>query len=191
MEEIEVKFIDINVEELKSKLESLGATFVGKFTYRRKSYDGQNKFLTEKNSWLRLRDEGDKVTMAYKQRLGIENDHLREGSMKEIEITVSDFASTDELLKELGMIEKFYEENTRERYMLDDVEIDIDTWPMIPSYVELEGKSWTSVEEVAKKLGFEWSKHLRCSTMQIYEMKGINENDYKVITFTEQIKKTE
>lgn len=109
--------------------------------------------------------------------------------MKEIEVAVSDFNLADQFLKEVGFVEKFYEENNRECYLLDNVEIDIDTWPMILSYVELEGNSWEVVEDVAKKLGFDWAEHLRCSTMQVYAKYGINENDYSVITFEEQIKK--
>ncbi len=189
MEEIEVKFLEIDIDILKNKLKSLGATFMGSFDYKRKAYDFADRSLAEKNAWVRLRDEGDRVVLTYKQRFGIEKDILQGGGMKEVETIVSDFVITDEFLSSIGMIQKFYEENKRERYILDNVEIDIDTWPMIPPYVELEGSTWNAVEAVSKKLGFDWSKHFKCSTMQIYEKYGINENDYSVITFTEQIKK--
>jgi adenylate cyclase class 2 len=140
-----------------------------------------------------LRDEGEKITLAYKQRLGVKvNDgSISDDGMKEIEVVVSDFNLTDQFLKSINLIEKFYEENKRERYILDEVEIDIDTWPMIPTYVEFEGSSWDSVKKVSEKLGFNWEDHLRCTTMQIYRKYGIEENDYSVITFIEQIKKTE
>ena len=42
--------------------------------------------------------------------------------------------------------------------MLNDVEIDIDTWPMIPSYMELEGPSVEKVKEVEELLGVDKSK---------------------------------
>ncbi len=32
------------------------------------------------------------------------------------------------------------QENKRCHYILEDVEIDIDSWPMIPDYIEIEGK---------------------------------------------------
>lgn len=189
MEEIEAKFINIDVADLKSKLEKLGATFIGNFDYKRKAYDFPGLPLAEKHSWVRVRDEGDRVVMTYKQRLEANSETMRDGGMKEVEVVVSDFYLTDQFLQSIGMIEKFYEENKRERYVLNNVEVDIDTWPMIAPYVELEGSSWESVQSVSEQLGFDWSKHLRCSTMQIYKMNGINENDYSVITFTEQIKK--
>jgi adenylate cyclase, class 2 len=189
MEEIEAKFLDIDVVDLKTKLEKFGAQFVGSFDYKRKAYDFPSLPLSEKHAWVRVRDEGDRVVMTYKQRLEANSETMRDGGMKEVEVVVSDFNLTDQFLKSIGMIEKFYEENKRERYIFDNVEIDIDTWPMITPYVELEGNSWENVEAVAEKLGFVWSEHLRCSTMQIYKKYGIDENDYAVITFNEQIKK--
>jgi adenylate cyclase class 2 len=189
MEEIEAKFLDVNIEELKNKLQKLEAIFVGSFDYKRKSYDFAGLPLADKHAWVRVRDEGDKVVMTYKQRMEANSETMRDGGMKEVEIVVSDFNLADQFLQSIGMIEKFYEENKRERYILDDVEVDIDTWPMIAPYIELEGNSWEGLQSVAQKLNFDWDKHLRCSTMQIYKMNGINENDYSVITFTEQIKK--
>ena len=189
MEEIEAKFLGINIDELKSKLQILGATFIGSFDYKRKAYDFPGLPLSKKHAWVRVRDEGDRVVMTYKQRLEANSETMRDGGMKEVEVVVSDFNLTDQFLLSIGMIEKFYEENKRERYVLDNVEVDIDSWPMIPPYVELEGSSWESVQSVAESLGFNWEKHLRCSTMQIYKTNGINENDYSVITFIEQIKK--
>jgi adenylate cyclase class 2 len=40
---------------------------------------------------------------------------------------------------------------------LDDVTIDIDTWPNIPTYVEFEGPSETHIKQLAIKLGFDWN----------------------------------
>jgi len=42
MEEIEAKFVDIDVDKLKAKLSELGAKFIGSFDYKRKSYDFAN-----------------------------------------------------------------------------------------------------------------------------------------------------
>lgn len=189
MEEIEVKFLDISVSEVKQKLEQLGAKKVGEYLYKRKAYDYADKRLSKDNAWVRLRDEGDKTTFTYKQRFGVNDNHLQDGGVNEIEVVVSDFVLTDNLLKAIGLVEKFYEENKRERYILEGVEVDIDTWPMIPAYLEIEGHSWEEVKDLSNKLGFVWEKHLKCSTMQVYEHYGINENDYSLITFDEQIKK--
>jgi len=189
MEEIEVKFLDINVNDTVSKIESLGAKKEFEFVYRRRVFDFPDMRLAENNSWLRVRDEGDKVTFTYKKRLGVTDDKLKDAGMHEIEVVVSDFNKTVELLLSIGMIEKFYEENRRIKYTLGDIEFCIDTWPLIPTYLEIEGTSWEEVESISRNLCFDWAEHIRCSTMQIYEKYGINENDFSILTFEKQLKK--
>ena len=189
MEEIEVKFLDIDIKEIEEKLKNLGATKVFDFLYKRRVFDFKDKSLESNNSWLRLRDEGDKITLTYKRRFGVGENRLKDEGMHEIEVNVSDFQKTAELLNSIGMKEKFYEENRRVKYTIDDVEFCIDTWPLIPTYLEIEGKSWESVEKSVTILGLDWNNHIKCSTMQIYEHYGLNENDFSVLTFKEQTKK--
>lgn len=189
MEEIEVKFLEIDTVQIENKLKELGAKKVFDFLYKRRVFDFPNMSLEANNSWLRLRDEGDKVTLTYKRRFGVGENKLKDGGMYEVEINVNDFDGTANLLKSIGMKEKFYEENNRIKYVIDNVEFCIDTWPLIPTYLEIEGKNWAVVEKYSKKLGLDWDKHIRCSTMQIYENYGFNENDYSVLTFEEQTKK--
>ncbi len=188
MEEIEVKFLDIDVGAIKRKLENLGAEFIGEFLYKSKSYDYANKSLKAKDAWVRLRDEGDKITLTYKQRLKSE-DALKDSGMREIEVNVNDFTTADNILKEIGLVEKFYEEKKRARYVLDGVECDIDQWPLIPPYIELEGKSLEELKKVAEKLGFNWAYYHMCSAMQIFDKYGIDENSFSILTFEKQIKK--
>jgi adenylate cyclase class 2 len=138
---------------------------------------------------VRLRDEGNRITLAYKQRFDVGDNILRDGGMHEVEVVVSDFEEVDRLLKAIGLLEKFYEENRRIRYVLGSLTFDIDMWPLLKPYLEIEGDTWENVEKISEKLGFSWEDHLRCSTMQVYEKEGINENDYAVLTFEQQIKK--
>ena len=39
---------------------------------------------------------------------------------------------------------------------MDDVIVDIDTWPKIPTYVELEGPSENALKSAAARVGFDW-----------------------------------
>jgi adenylate cyclase class 2 len=189
MEEIEAKFLGIDIKDLVVKLESLGAERVFEITYRRRLFDFPGLPLANNYSWFRLRDEGTKVTLTFKKRLGVNKNKLKDEGMHEIEVEVSDFDKTGEMLLSIGMIEKFYEENKRIKYIIGDVEFCIDSWPLIPPYLEIEGKSWATVEKSASLLDLNWDSHLRCSTMQIYEHYGINENDFSVLTFEKQVKK--
>ena len=55
------------------------------------------------------------------------------------------------------------------QYVLDDVEMDIDTWPMIPTYVEIEGKSEESVLNIIKKLGINDKKITALDVQSLYK----------------------
>ena len=148
--EIEERILEIDKEKVIKKLEELGAKKIGEWFYKRYTYDFTPKRESE---WIRLRTNGVETTLTYK------NVETREiDGTKELEIVVDDFDETNEFLKILGYEYKNYQENKRIRYMLNDVEIDIDTWPMIPSYMELEGPSVEKVKEVEELLSVDKSK---------------------------------
>jgi adenylate cyclase class IV len=138
-----------------------------------------------------VRDEGDKVTMAYKARLGVKKSDGTENDegMEEIEVEVNSFEKITKIFQKIGLKEKFYEENRRIRYVKNDVEFDIDFWPGIKPYLEIEADSWEKVEDSIKELGLDPDKKKIFSTWQIYHLNGINEGDYKIITFEKMVKK--
>ena len=149
---------------------------------RRRNYDFPGGGLEDKLAWVRIRDEGDKVTMSYKQN---QNDGLH-GTV-EVNVGVDNFDSSSAFLEATGMKQKSYQETKRETWMLDDVEVTIDTWPWIPPFVELEGKSEHEVKDVARKLGFDWSDALHGSVATVYQMHydvaADEVNAWDVITF--------
>ena len=73
--------------------------------------------------------------------------------MKEICLTVDNYNNAVEFLTSLAGEPKALQETYRESWVKDGVEIDIDTWPWIPSFIEIEGKSAEAVEGIADKLG--------------------------------------
>ena len=163
--EIEAKFLNINPDLLRAKLNSLNARLVfPERTMKRKNYDFEDERLQKISGWVRVRDEGDKVTLSYKQL----NDRSIHGT-KEAHVTVLDFEDTCNFLESIGMKQKSYQVTKRESWLLDGVEIEIDTWPWIPQFVELEGKSKQSIKRVASKLEFDWQKALHGSVEIAYQ----------------------
>jgi adenylate cyclase class 2 len=193
MEEIELTYIDLDIDKLLAALTSNGAEKVGDYHYRRIVFDYPDFRLDKEAAWVRLRDEGDKVTFTFKQRLGKNLDSLLgdDDGMYECETVVQDFDATREILLKIGLIEKMYQENKRTRYILDGVECDIDTWPLLDPYLEIEGKSWDEVRAVAQKLGLQPEDGQKFSTNQIYRLKGLDDRNYTRLTFSEQIERTE
>ena len=74
---------------------------------------------------------------------------------QELEVEVDNFERTNLILKELGFEPKGYQENRRCQYILNGVEIDIDSWPMLPTYLEIEGPSEEAVYNTLEVLGFD------------------------------------
>ena len=193
MEEIEIKFLNIDQVAIENKLISLGAQKAGDFHYKRIVFDYPDFHLDRQSAWVRLRDEGDKTTLTFKQRLG-ENmrDRLTgDDGMYEREIIVSDFEATREILLKIGLIEKIYQENKRTRYIFNGVECDIDTWPLLKPYLEIEGKTWDEVNATAARLGLDLNDSKKFSTNQIYRLNGLDDRNYTKLTFSEQIERTE
>ncbi|MDR2395072.1 MAG: CYTH domain-containing protein [Endomicrobium sp.] len=164
--EWEVKFLEISEKDIINKLEEVGAVFVGEWAQIRNVYHIDQK---NKKKWIRLRTNGEETTLAIKE---IKSD-LVDG-VQEIEVTVSNFEDTNLILNHLGYVATSREENRRKKYYLDNVEIDIDTWPLIPSYLEIEGKDEISIKDACVKLGLDYANSCTFSTQYIYE------NIYKI-----------
>ena len=144
--EYEVRILEIDKDTIIKKLDKIGAKFCWDQVQRRYVYDFMPKL---DGKWIRLRTNGIKTTLTIKDVVSSKIDGTRE-----LEVEVSDFDTTNSILNELGYEAKGYQENRRCQYVLDDVEIDIDDWPYLPTYLEIEGPSEDKVYEVVKLLGF-------------------------------------
>ena len=61
--EIEAKFLNISPDKLREKLRALGAKLLhAERAMRRKVFDFPNNRLGKEGAWVRVRDEGDKIT---------------------------------------------------------------------------------------------------------------------------------
>ena len=189
--EIEVKFLNIDPKKIEQRLRKIGARRVFQRLYRRRVFDYPDLRLNKAGAYLRLRDEGDQIMLALKQRLGIKDRYGRQNDagMRETQVQVNDFEKTALLLRELGFCEKFYEENKRTRYQLGRIEFDIDLWPKLNPYLEIEGKSRKELNRGIKLLGLNPADQKIFTTFQVYALAGINELDYREITFKKLVKK--
>lgn len=139
--EIEIRILNIDKKKFIEDIIALGAKKQSECLQKRYVYDF-NPINPKK--WIRLRTNGVKNTITVKE---IIDNQVIDGT-NELEVEVSDFNIANLILKELGYVPRNYQENYRIIYNLNGVEISIDTWPKIPTYVELEAKS----EELIKKL---------------------------------------
>ena len=144
--EYEVRVLEIDKENLVKRLKDLGAEFQWDYIQKRYVYD----FIPSiDGKWIRLRTNGKKTTLTIKNLVSSEID-----GTQELEIEVDSFEKANLILKELGYEAKGYQENMRCQYVLNEVEIDIDSWPLIPTYLEIEGPSEESVYNTLEVLGY-------------------------------------
>ena len=148
--EIEAKFLQVDVEAVRAKLQAVGASCEQPMRLMQRVVF--HTTMDNPNAYVRVRAEGDKSTLTYKQF-----DELGLHGAKEIETTVGDYQQTVEVLKAAGLQVKSLQETKRETWKLGEVEIVIDEWPWLEPFVEVEGPSEESVREAAATLEFDWN----------------------------------
>jgi len=163
--EIEAKWLNINLATMRKQLLDIGAELIIKERLMvRKVYDYPDKSLEKIGGWIRVRDEGDKITLSYKQL----NDRTVHGT-KEVTVVVDDFETACSFLDSIGMKSNSFQETKRESWKIGSTEIELDTWPWIPSFVEIEAESEEELKSAARKLGLDYSNALHGSVETAYQ----------------------
>lgn len=173
--EIEAKFIQVNHATVRSQLQALGGTCTHSMRLMRRVVF-VNEALESRHGWLRVRDEGDRVTVSYKQR-----NSLDIHGTKEVETVVRDFDAITQIVRQLGNWTESYQESKRETWRVDEVEVVLDEWPWLDPIIEIEGPTAELVEHVAASLGFNMKDAQYGSVMSAYRKQypGLNP-DFKI-----------
>lgn len=151
--EIEAKFLEVNHDEFRTKLVKLGATCEQPARLmRRVMFDyADRRFKKGKHyEHFRVRDEGGIVTMTYKRQTD-------SNYFDEIETTVDSFDNAAKILEAVGFIQISYQESKRESWRLDDVEVELEEWPWIKPYIEIEAPDEQQLKGAIDKLGLKWT----------------------------------
>lgn len=163
--EIEARFLNVDLEKMRETLMSVGGMLVHpERLMRRETFDFKDKRLAAIGGWVRIRDEGDKITMSYKQV----SDLTIHGT-KEVMLTIDSMEQAKIFLEVLGVYAKSVQENKRETWNLDNCEVVIDTWPWVPTCIEVEGPNEDAVRTVAEKLGYSWDQALFGAIEPLYQ----------------------
>lgn len=165
--EYEAKVLDINPDALKAQiLAARGEQVDATRLMRRYVYD---IIPGDMSKWIRLRDTGAETTLCVKE---IRSDAI-DGTL-EVETPVGDFAAANDLLGMLGFTPKSYQENRRTSFALGGVQLELDEWPRIPPYMEIEGATKGDVLRVAGLLGYGEDQLTGENTVKVYARYGID-----------------
>lgn len=150
--EIEVRFLEINKEDLIAKIKALGATDLGEKKLDETIFYDQGRKWSERHRLVRIRDDGKKIKMSYKEHTA----HSIDGS-EEVEFEITDKVAAKKFLEKIDLKAFRFQEKLRHTLTLGDITFDIDTWPKVPTYIEIEGPDEVSLKEVVSKLGLNWN----------------------------------
>lgn len=164
--EYEATFENVDKNDIREKLESIGAVLIRPEFMQRRTVFNMPDGHGVTGGWLRVRDEGDKITMSLK---AIDGEGIER--QKETEIVISDYESGVHLLESIGCVQKAYQESLRELWRIDEVDVTIDEWPFLEPYIEVEGLSEEVVKEISEKLGFDYGTALFDSVDAQYSKK--------------------
>jgi len=180
-QEYETQVPNINVDEIVTRLRKLGAKEEPEYLQKRYVFDiecqdGKNVGLGE---WIRLRESKGKAFITYKNKKGRGIDET-----EEIETEVVDFDKTAKILLKLNSFNGvYYQENKRHRFILDDIEFTLDTWPKIPTILEIEAENKEKVNNGLKLLNLEGKDLGHAGLPKIYDMHGLNMHSEKELKF--------
>lgn len=142
--EIEAQFLGVDKNDIRKKLRNIGAELVKPEVLMKRTV-----FYTGEHSFARVRDEGEgKIVMTYKN---VSDDKSILGT-KEVNVEIDNYDNGILFMKGCGLEIKAEQESYRETWKYGNVEICIDTWPWIPTFIEIEGPSEDEVWETAVKL---------------------------------------
>lgn len=177
--EIEAKFLDVDFGDVRQKLAKIGAACEQPLRLMRRAII-ETPELRAKHSFVRVRDEGHKVTLTYKQ---VDEDSAT--GVKEVEVDVSNFEDTILLFHQAGLPYKSFQESYRETWRLGDVEIVLDEWPWLKPYIEVEGPTEDHIKEVASQLGFNWSDAVFGRVTSAYQVQYPHGDADQLVTIPE------
>ncbi len=163
--EVEAKFLNVHHDALRKALKRVGAKLIHPMrTMKRINMDYPDRKLEkQQNGWLRIRDEGNRTTLTYKQV-----DSWDINGMKEAETVVSNFTTTQQILECIGLTVKSHAESKRETWSLAGAEIVLDEWPWVRPFCEIEADDEVTVKAAIELLGLNWQDAIFGSIEPVY-----------------------
>lgn len=143
--------------------------------------DSINEYGINPNKWVRLRKNNDNIELTIKHIYKKNNDNIQKVS--EVEIQVSDFEEANMLLNGLGIFKRNFQEKIRYSYKYKDACIEIDLWPRLEPYIEIECDDLNLINEIVNKLGFSNKEIVSLNTEELYRRIGIDVLSIDTLSF--------
>lgn len=140
-----------------------------------------SKHQINPNKWVRLRESNGKVELTTKHILEKDNSNIQ--MVLENEIEVSSLSETNLILESIGLSKRSYQEKIRYSYTYKDAEVEIDIWPLLKPYLEIECDDDDLINEIIKKLNLTNYEVVSLNTEQLYKKININIHSISELKF--------
>lgn len=170
MRETEIKILNIPVLEMEKKLKNLGAEAHGQSFIVEKAFDYPQETGQKIQGLLRLRKVNETVELCFKKKInGNKNFKIEE----EIETQVTDFEATEKIFLSLGFEIARHREKKRTSFVLENTKIEIDEYPKISPYMEIEGTE-ENIEKIVQLLGYTMTDTCTLTATDVIKQSGEN-----------------
>ena len=140
-----------------------------------------NQLKINPNKWIRLRQSNDKSTLTSKHVL--EKNISKIQSVIETEFEVSSLEEANLFLESIGIARRSYQEKIRYSYIYKNAEIEIDIWPLIKPYIEVECDDEDLINEIIENLELNNKEIVSLNTEQLYKRIGIDIHSMSELKF--------
>ena len=86
-------------------------------------------------------------------------------------------------LESIGVARRSYQEKIRYSYIYKNAEIEIDIWPLIKPYMEIECDDENLINEIIEKLELKNNEIVSLNTEQLYKKIGIDVHSMSELKF--------
>lgn len=167
--EHEIKILDVDISNVSKKLEEIGANKVYEDYRIITTYDTEDRQMAKQDKLIRITEEEKvKVTMH------VNNSNPE--NKKAIKYKVSRMKEQQDFLLQLGFNPIAKVKAYRKSYELGKIDFDIDKFPAIPSFLEIdiEGLSEQQINELLEQIGLINNKVVVMGTEQIHKLYDVD-----------------
>ncbi len=156
--ETETKILDVNWDEMVEVLKQIGASHVSDREFAVDWYRPKGEKLGEENWYLRTRSWKDgEAEVTWKGKREVFSNSRRH---EEINTGITDALQMGKLFEMIGLEHYAHQEKKRSSWTFNEWKFDLDQYPGMPAYLEIEGKGDEHIMDAVALLRLE--EHERC-----------------------------
>ncbi len=132
--------------------------------------------LISNGAYLRMRKEGDRCELILKHRREGKDRALKAEQETSVNFPLQEWDDIRSELATYGLEQILVQEKKRVSYVDDEARTryDIDTWPAIPTYLEVEGADKKAIKIALEKIGLKLKQATSVSGAALFEHYGVD-----------------